>query len=72
MAKLIARKAGSTPLEYFVVEMTDVLVSSYSTGGSSGGGAAWAAEASWRAWGSDAGMGQQGIGAVGTEGERHV
>jgi len=41
-------------------------------GGSSGGGAAWAAEASWRAWGSDAGMGQRGIGAVGTEGERHV
>lgn len=36
-AKLIARKAGSNPLEYFVVEMTDVLVSSYSTGGSSGG-----------------------------------
>ena len=41
-------------------------------GGSSGGGAAWAAAASWRAWGSDAGMGQRGIGAVGTEGERHV
>lgn len=36
-AKLTARKAGATPLDYFVVEMTDVLVSSYSTGGSSGG-----------------------------------
>jgi hypothetical protein len=41
-------------------------------GSRSGARAAWAAEASWRAWGSDAGMGQRGTGAVGTEGERHV
>lgn len=35
-AKLTVRKAGETPLEYFVITMTEVLISSYSTGGSGG------------------------------------
>lgn len=33
-AKLICRKAGEKPVEYLKITMTDVLVSSYSTGGS--------------------------------------
>ena len=32
-AKLIVRKAGEKPLEYLEITMTDVLVSSYSSGG---------------------------------------
>jgi type VI secretion system secreted protein Hcp len=35
-AKLTVRKAGEKPLEYMKVTMTDVLISSYSTGGSGG------------------------------------
>jgi type VI secretion system secreted protein Hcp len=35
-AKLTVRKAGEKPLEYLVVTMTDVLISSVSTGGSGG------------------------------------
>jgi type VI secretion system secreted protein Hcp len=35
-AKIIVRKAGKTPLEYIILEMTDVLVTSVSTGGSGG------------------------------------
>ena len=35
-ATLTVRKAGKTPLEYVVIEMEDVLVSSLSTGGSGG------------------------------------
>lgn len=35
-ATLTVRKAGGTPLEYFVVEMTEVFISSYTTGGSGG------------------------------------
>jgi len=35
-AKLIVRKAGKTPLEYIVIEMTKVMVTSVSTGGSGG------------------------------------
>ena len=35
-AKLIVRKAGEKPLEYLTVTMTDVLVTSLSTGGSGG------------------------------------
>ena len=35
-AKLIVRKAGEIPLEYIVLEMTNVLVTSVSTGGSGG------------------------------------
>lgn len=35
-ASLIVRKAGGTPLEYLVITLTNVLVSSYSTGGSGG------------------------------------
>jgi len=35
-AKMIVRKAGGTPLEYLVIELWDILVSSYSTGGSGG------------------------------------
>lgn len=35
-AKLVVRKAGGTQLEYLVVEMTSVLVTSVSTGGSGG------------------------------------
>lgn len=34
--KLVCRKAGENPLEYLVVELTNILVSSYSTGGSGG------------------------------------
>jgi len=36
-AKLIVRKAGEKPLEYLVVTMSDVIVTSVQTGGSSGG-----------------------------------
>jgi type VI secretion system secreted protein Hcp len=35
-AKLTIRKAGKTPLEYLVVEMDKVLITSVSTGGSGG------------------------------------
>ncbi len=35
-AKLTIRKAGADPLEYLVLTMKDVLVTSYSTGGSGG------------------------------------
>lgn len=35
-AKLYVRKAGATPLEYLMIEMTDVLVTAVSTGGSGG------------------------------------
>lgn len=35
-ATLVVRKAGETPLEYLTIAMTDVLVTSYSTGGSGG------------------------------------
>jgi type VI secretion system secreted protein Hcp len=35
-ATLVVRKAGETPLEYLTVKMTDVLITSYSTGGSGG------------------------------------
>ena len=35
-AKLIVRKAGGNPLEYIIVDMSDVLVTSVSTGGSGG------------------------------------
>lgn len=35
-ATLVARKAGETPLEYLKIKMTDILVSSISTGGSGG------------------------------------
>lgn len=35
-AKLTVRKAGETPLEYLIITMTDVLVTSVSTGGSGG------------------------------------
>ena len=35
-AKLYVRKAGAQPLEYLMIEMTDVLVTSVSTGGSGG------------------------------------
>ncbi|MGH7616640.1 MAG: Hcp family type VI secretion system effector [Gemmatimonadaceae bacterium] len=35
-ASLVVRKAGGTPLEYLKIKLTDVLVSSYSTGGSGG------------------------------------
>jgi len=34
--KLTARKAGKDQQEYFVIDMSDVLVSSYQTGGSEG------------------------------------
>ena len=34
--KLIVRKAGETPLEYIIIELENILVSSYSTGGSGG------------------------------------
>lgn len=33
---LVVRKAGEKPLEYLKIKMTDILVSSYSTGGSGG------------------------------------
>lgn len=32
-AKLTVRKAGQTPLEYFILEMSDVIVTSYQIGG---------------------------------------
>jgi type VI secretion system secreted protein Hcp len=35
-AKLVVRKAGGTPLEYIVIDLTEVLVTSVSTGGSGG------------------------------------
>ena len=35
-AKLIVRKAGETPLEYIIIELTKVLITSLSTGGSGG------------------------------------
>lgn len=35
-AKLIVRKAGKEPLEYIVIELKDILISSVSTGGSGG------------------------------------
>ena len=35
-AKLIVRKAGGTPVEYVVITMDEVLVTSVSTGGSGG------------------------------------
>ena len=35
-AKLIVRKAGENPLEYITITLTDVLVTSVSTGGSGG------------------------------------
>lgn len=35
-ATLVVRKAGETPLEYLTIEMADVLITSYSTGGSGG------------------------------------
>ena len=35
-ATLVVRKAGETPLEYLTITMNDVLVTSYSTGGSGG------------------------------------
>jgi type VI secretion system secreted protein Hcp len=35
-AKLIVRKAGDKPLEYLIIDLENVLVSSYSTGGSGG------------------------------------
>jgi type VI secretion system secreted protein Hcp len=34
--KLIVRKAGETPLEYMIYELTDLLITSISTGGSGG------------------------------------
>jgi type VI secretion system secreted protein Hcp len=33
---LVVRKAGGTPLDYFIVKMTDIMVTSVSTGGSGG------------------------------------
>jgi type VI secretion system secreted protein Hcp len=35
-AQLIVRKAGETPLEYLVIDMSDVMVTAVSTGGSGG------------------------------------
>lgn len=35
-ATLIVRKAGESPLEYLTIVMNDVLITSYSTGGSGG------------------------------------
>ena len=35
-AKLVVRKAGDKPLEYIIIELTQVLISSVSTGGSGG------------------------------------
>jgi len=35
-AKLTVRKAGETALEYIIIEMTDVIITSVSTGGSGG------------------------------------
>src|SRR5262249_59355229 len=36
-AKLVVRKAGENPLEYLIVTMEDVIVSSVSNGGTGGG-----------------------------------
>ncbi|MGJ8603725.1 MAG: Hcp family type VI secretion system effector [Marivita sp.] len=35
--ELTVRKAGATPLDYLVIKMTDIIVSSYQTGGSGDG-----------------------------------
>jgi type VI secretion system secreted protein Hcp len=35
-AKLVVRKAGETPLEYLIITMQDVMITSVSTGGSGG------------------------------------
>ena len=35
-AQLIVRKAGENPLEYYTITMTDVIITSYSTGASQG------------------------------------
>jgi len=35
-AKLVVRKAGKTPLEYLIITMNDVIITSVSTGGSGG------------------------------------
>lgn len=35
-ATLVVRKAGETPLEYLTIKMSDVLITSYQTGGSGG------------------------------------
>jgi len=35
-AQLIVRKAGTTPVEYIVLDMTEVLITAVSTGGSGG------------------------------------
>ena len=35
-ATLVVRKAGETPLEYIIIELTEILVSAVSTGGSGG------------------------------------
>ena len=35
--ELIVRKAGAVPLEYLKIKMTDILISSYQTGGSGDG-----------------------------------
>ena len=35
-ARLTVRKAGKTPLEYMIIEMEKVMITSYSTGGSGG------------------------------------
>lgn len=35
-AKLVVRKAGKTPLEYIIIDMKQVLITSVSTGGSGG------------------------------------
>lgn len=35
-ATLFVRKAGGTPLEYIIIKMTDIIITSVSTGGSGG------------------------------------
>lgn len=35
-AELVVRKAGGKPLEYIVIKLEDIIVTSYSTGGSGG------------------------------------
>ncbi len=35
-AKLIVRKAGGDPLEYYVIDMRDIMITSVATGGSGG------------------------------------
>lgn len=35
-AKLVVRKAGGKPLEYIVIELEDIIITSYATGGSGG------------------------------------